>query len=222
MKKIIIAFCIFFAIDIFSAMAYFFSPNNIFLFLIISAAILFVTLYRLEYGVAIAFGELFIGGKGHLFNFELENVSISIRMAIFSALMIAWIIKKVIAMKGKIFYDLFAKKNIILYALFIFIAYGIINGFLHNPFHDVYLDANGWLYFLLIFPVMDVIKNGKIFLNIINILYASIIWTSIKTAALLMLFSRGFVSVGDSFYKWIRDTGVGEITRLDEGFYRIF
>ncbi len=58
--------------------------------------------------------------------------------------------------------------------------------------------------------------------HIIDILYASIIWTSIKTAILLSLFSRGFVSVGDSLYKWIRDTGVGEITRLDESFFRIF
>jgi len=222
MKKIITAFFIFFAIDIFSAMAYFFSPNSIFLFTIICAAVLFVTLYRLEYGVAVAFGELFIGGKGYLFSFSLENVSISIRMAIFCALIIGWIIKKVVVIRRNDFSDVFSKKNLIFYAFCIFIIYGIINGLLHNTARDVYYDANGWLYFLLIFPVMDVIKNEKIFLNIIDILYASIIWTSIKTAAILMLFSRGFVSVGDSFYKWIRDTGVGEITLLDEGFYRIF
>ncbi|MBL7058636.1 O-antigen ligase family protein [Patescibacteria group bacterium] len=109
-------------------------------------------------------------------------------------------------------------------ALFIFVTWGVINGFLNqNSFNNIFFDINGWLYFLLIFPVYAAFDKKEFDLYVIyKIFLASIIWLSIKTFFLLFIFSHNMTSIISEVYKWVRVTGVGEITQMNDSFYRIF
>ena len=111
-------------------------------------------------------------------------------------------------------------------ALFIFITLGVINGIINkNSFNNIFFDINGWLYFLLILPIYAGLNSKKTNLNTLyKIFIASLIWLATKTFFLLFIFSHNMTSIISEVYKWVRVTGVGEITKMpySESFYRIF
>jgi len=111
-------------------------------------------------------------------------------------------------------------------------VWGIIRG---NNFSNVFFDFNNWLYWLVILPVMFVIlrppftppyKGGdesNVFLkNILSIFAAAVLLIGLKTLILFYFFTHNFAFIGSDIYRWVRDTGVGEITNMGGGFYRIF
>jgi len=113
--------------------------------------------------------------------------------------------------------------------LFLAITWSIVNGILrHNGFNNVFFDFNAWVYFAVIFPFAYILKNysQEKFENFLKSLFivfsASITWLSLKTLGLFYLFSHDISYGIDKVYKWVRDTGVGEITPTGGGFSRIF
>jgi len=227
-------------------------------FFIIVFFVLAISVAKLEYGVWILLTELFIGSKGYLFYYELDGFKISIRIVLWLIVVGVWIahviklyenhhripgvFKKKLSIKfltsnkkqnKSRFSDSlnFFKSKFFPYylALFIFILWGAINGFLNkNSFNNIFFDINGWLYFLLIFPIYSALftkkekGNNKNILILYKIFWASIIWLSVKTFFLLFIFSHNLTSIISEVYKWVRVTGVGEITKMDDSFYRIF
>lgn len=114
--------------------------------------------------------------------------------------------------------------------LLFFIFFGFINGYFqgNNP-KDIFFDFNGWLYFLLLFPLVGMFESisddelapeGRLGSHFLIIL-VSIIWLSLKTLVVLFIFSHD-LAITSEIYHWIRDTRVGEITRMDGGFFRVF
>lgn len=222
-KQFKIALLSIFVVEVISLLGYFYPAANKFGFFALVLAVLALSVYKLEYGIWIVLAELFIGSKGYLFSFGLDKFNISIRIALWLAVMLVWFGKKILNLrKEKIaffssqFFPYFA-------ALFVFIAWGLVNAFLNNNLlGNIFFDFNGWLYFALIFPVYDVFlkeKCGQVSV-LTQIFTAAAVWVSIKTFALLYLFSHniGIIEV----YKWVRNTGIGEITQMQGGFYRIF
>jgi len=197
-------------------------------FFIILALVLFISLYSLEYGLLILLAELFIGSKGYLFFLEIGGINISIRIAFWLIIMAVWL--------ADLFIELYKRKqkprisNLknsffpYFMVLFLFIAWGLVNGFINNnSFNNIFFDFNGWLYFALIFPIYSVIfKNKDCLKKIFTVFAASIIWLSLKTYFLLFIFSHNMIGMIEEVYHWIRVSGVGEITNLQGGFYRIF
>jgi len=116
----------------------------------------------------------------------------------------------------------------IYFLLFIFLGWGLINGYLqHNSLSDIFFDFNGWIYFGILFPLLYVmqLKNEVVenFLNELLIVFsASITWLAIKTLFIVYGFSHGLLPIVYEVYRWVRVTGVGEITRMDSGFVRVF
>ncbi|MCG2697694.1 hypothetical protein L6307_01195 [Candidatus Parcubacteria bacterium] len=225
-KKIRITFLFIFLAELFSIFGYLLPCFNNFAFLIIIFLVLFLSLINLEYGIWIIFAELFIGSKGYLFAFEQGEFLISIRIALWLVVMAVWLGKTISnGIKHKKLEIKFFKSCYFYYfiILFLFIAWGIISGVLnHNSFNNIFFDFNGWLYFALIFPVYDIIKNQQSVNYILQIFTASIIWLSAKTLFLLFIFSHNITSITSELYRWVRVTGVGEITQMQGGFYRIF
>jgi len=210
----------FIIVEILSLLSFFYFPNiPIFFFIIVIMAAI-ASLYKLEYGLYILLAELFIGGKGYLFSLNVYGFPISIRMGIFFIIFAIWMARK-FPISNFQFPKKFLIPNSQFLILFLFIVYGILNGLFRNAFGNVFFDANAWIFFLLIFVFLDTIKKENI-QNILTILFASVVWIGIKTAYVIFLFSRNFSFIGDPFYKWIRDTGVGEITSMGAGMYRIF
>ncbi len=195
-------------------------------FFIIIIGTIITAIHKLEYGLYIILAELFIGGHGYLFSFETSGISLSIRMALFLIIFSIWLTKILINKKDSLiqskkilfsnFYFLFSYL-----ALFFIILIGAINGLIRNGFSNAFFDINGWLYFALLPIFLTVIKKNN-FNIILQILVASTTWLSLKTIAILYLFSHGIVLLNDPYYRWIRLSGVGEITHIYEKIYRIF
>jgi len=198
------------------------------IFGLLALIILSITLVRLEYGVWILLAELFIGSKGYLFYLSLGDNQLSIRIAIWIIVMSVWFGKLVAGwIKDKKLPKISAPKPASFFyyylALFFFILFGLVSGFLnHNNFKDIFLDFNGWLYFTLIFPLSAVIKDKENIRSLLEIFFISALWLSFKTFFTLYAFSHNLMSSSLELYQWIRQTGVGEITQVQGGFYRVF
>ena len=183
-----------------------------------------LTLIKNEYGLYFVMAELAIGGKGYLFDFN----GISLRMGLFTLVLLGGLINQIkinyLANKSfKTFFDISKLEfNPIFLLLFIVIGFGIINGLLQNQFINVYRDANAWLFFLLA-PTFWLIRNNQIALkNIQTVLLAAAAWLGAKTVFFLFLFSHHYISIGETAYKWLRNTGVGEITHISSNNFRVF
>jgi len=235
-----------FLAELFSIFAFLLPDFEKVAFFIIAALVLILSLIKIEYGIFILLAELFIGSKGYLFYFENGGTVISIRIALWLIVMAVWLGKFLVswARNKQLLRLELNKKNIYFYYftclrrqvisrqrrispwlifLFIFITWGLINGFInHNSFPNIFFDFNGWLYFALIFPIYDLIKNKENIYNLGRVFLAAMIWLSLKTFFFLFAFSHNFSGVVSELYKWVRATGVGEITPVQGGFYRIF
>ncbi len=197
-----------------------------FAFITIFLVTLILSFQNLKYGLYILFIELIIGSLGYLFWWDLGSFKISIRIALWLALMFAWFLKLLFQLyKQKnfsAFKNIFNKNLKYFYILFIFIILGLVNAYFRgNNLKDTFFDFNAWIFFLLIFPISEAFHEKKDINILIKVLSAGIFWVALKTFILLFVFSHNF-SFLPELYRWIRDTRVGEITRFDSGFVRIF
>ncbi|MEK7203020.1 MAG: O-antigen ligase family protein [Patescibacteria group bacterium] len=213
-------------VEIISFAGFLFPMVNVIAFFVLTILVLIIALYKPEYGLAILFAELFIGSKGYSFYFTFNGMTISLRIAFWLIIMSVWIGETIIAwIKNKKLSIAFCQSSYFFYfiILFIFIAWGLINGAInHNQLDNLFFDFNGWLYFLLIFPVYEVLQQEKNIQLIGKIFAASCIWLMIETLLLLFVFSHNLIIALFVLYSWIRNTGVGEITQIQSDFFRIF
>jgi len=212
--------------ELISYSAFIFHSFNNFAFWAVVILILALAIKKLEYGVWIACAELFIGSKGYLFYFDYKGIVISIRLALWLIIMSVWLAGILYhwARKKNLKIEFFNSKFFPYFFIFsIFILLGLINGYLsHNAYDNIFFDFNGWLYLLLIFLFYAAIKNNNGINKLLQIFSASIIWLSLKTLILLYFFSHDIYGILENAYKWARTTGVGEITQIQGGFFRIF
>ncbi|MFW5888458.1 MAG: O-antigen ligase family protein [Patescibacteria group bacterium] len=226
--------------ELLSFSAHYFDVANI-VFLAVFTLILLATLHKLAYGLLIALVELIIGSMGYLFYFDFGEAMISIRMGIWLIVLSVWTageVKRALNKKNKgvtlkdQFYQIpYSIKNnyqAYFFVLFFFIAWGGINGYLSgNGFGNLFPDINSYFYFALILPVYSVLSSYKksfpeVLFSLSQVFLGAVIWMSLKTLFLLYIFSHNLYTAMDALYQWVRDTGVGEITEMSEGVYRIF
>ena len=95
--------------------------------------------------------------------------------------------------------------------------------FYKRPLTNIFLDVNGYL-FILILPIFyQIIRTKKLLKNLLYIFFATSLFFSLKTIASFYLFIHQFDFINiRTVYKFLRDLRIGEITKLDNGFYRIF
>ncbi|MDO8668113.1 MAG: O-antigen ligase family protein [bacterium] len=212
--------------ELLSFLGYYYPIINFLSFLIIVILTMVISLYRLEYGFGILLTELFIGSFGYLFYFAAGDLNISIRIALWLVIMSVWLAKVIMErIKTKKLFIHFYKSNYFIYfaVLSIFIIWGLLNGFLKGQaINNVFFDFNNWLFFLLIFPVFYVFRDKHHLKIIKQTFFAAIVWLSLKTMLLAYFFSHNFPYFTLDLYRWVRQSGVGEITQVREGFSRIF
>ncbi len=216
-----------FLVELLSFLAHFYPVLQLYFLLAIFIIVLIVSLKSLETGILILLIELIIGSKGHLFSANLFGISLSLRLIIFLALMIASFafllrnnFKKIYLEKIKVY-----KFWPLLIALVFFIFLAAINGFLSgNNFNDLFHDLNAWLFIPIILPFILVYlpKPEKIQIKRLKkIFFIAIIFLSFKSLFFLYAFSHNLAFVPD-LYLWIRRSGIGEITSMGGGYNRIF
>ena len=206
--------------EILSFLGYLYEPVNTIFFFIILIFTLIICFFKPEAGIYIILAELSIGSKGYLFSFELEGFSISIRLALFLLIFFIWLVKLISQRK----ITFFKSKNWPYFLiLFAFIGIGIIVGLIKdNPLDFIFFNVNGYLFLGLLLPIWQFINNQKKIINCIRVIFAGILAVSIKVFLLLFVFSHQIMDWIQPLYRWVRETGVGEITVLENGLVRIF
>ncbi|HPI67146.1 MAG TPA: O-antigen ligase family protein [bacterium] len=213
-------------------------------FVAIILATLFLSLYKLKYGLYILLAELFVGSKGYLFSVDLGNTVLSIRMGIFIVVMAVFLVNVILRSvndegsrekQSKTLYKinsvfrriprsaLIAELGMTIIVVWAFV-WGIIRG---NDFGNVFLDFNNWLYWLVALPMTLIYTNKntnkhKFIINIISILCAAGSVIFLKTIFLFYIFTHQVSFFLPEIYQWVRDTNVAEITHVAGNVWRIF
>ncbi len=221
-----VLFVLIFILEVFSFAANSLSWLNTASFFILVGACLAASLYRLEYGLYFLTVDLVIDSFGYFFAAFPLGQNISLRIGFFVAIMLAWAFTFIGARKVHFFRS---RLKYIYGGLAFVVMVGLGNGWLKgHSLKDIFLDFNSWTYFLLLLPVYDVFfeKQGDSFRRFMHTLAwvtkVALVAAIIKTFFLLYIFSHNFKSILSPVYKWVRDTRVGEITRVGQNFFRIF
>lgn len=169
-------------------------------------------------GVAIVIAELVAGSFGHLFNFP---GGVSVRMGLFALALAATAIRLVRYPTERAAVREFLWRPVWLVGA-LAIGWGTIYGLaLHG--RGALADANAYAFFLLFPTVFLTLRDapGRR-LNFETILGA-VTASSLLTLAVFTAFTHALPEPILAFvYKWVRDYGLGEITRAPGGFYRVF
>lgn len=200
---------------------------NTVIFLIICAAVLFLSIKRFEIAVGLAFLELILSSFGRMFFLDIYGAQITLRMALFLIIVGVWTVRQLKAkrypvpeqlryragkLQAKIYYPL----------LFVAAIWGIIRGFIsNNSFNNVFADANAFLFFGYLGPAMEAVKTAG-WGRVKHILAGGIVTLWIMTMFSAIGFGNGLFEVGGMFYKWIRDSRLGEVTFVNDQFSRVF
>lgn len=194
------------------------TPVSAVLAALIGLITLVLALWKLEIGLLIAFAELFAFSHGHIFSAEIAGFSISLRMAIFVAMMIActvfYIRKRPISLKDRRLHPY--------YFLFAAIALGVVIGILQNNRMDMIDDANGFLYALYIFPMLSVKWTAELKRKLLQVFAASVKFLVLSTLFFLYFFSHLGEFAQRDLYVYIRDIRLAEVTRIVGDINRIF
>lgn len=211
-------FCGFVVLEIvsFAVFPYFWLSRLAFIAALLIAG--YFTWQKLENGVYFLLAELIVGGLGALLMFPIGGGHISIRLGLFAVVFAIWLIRQI---QSRDFNWLKDKRLIplcVFAALFLLaIGQGYLSG---HSLSAIYSDMNGYLYLALIPLFLSIKLDPKM---LARILVCGSLVLGLKTIAILFIFSHGFAFVGaNAIYKWIRDTGVGEITLISSPLYRVF
>lgn len=180
---------------------------------------LIITAINPRYGAYLIILELIIGGFGYLLADEISGFKVSLRLVIFAAAFIGWLIYII---RKKDFAWFKQRQFIYFLVLLFFLALGLVLALLvyHRPVSDIFSDINAYLFFGLVGLFFTSRADWQ---TIVKVFLAATLVTSIKTVAAFYLFVSGWAVVnGDHAYKWIRDSRAGEITQITDNLHRIF
>lgn len=221
--------CAIILVELLSLGGYFYGPLDALAFGILAAATFLITFRRLEYGAAILFAELIIGSKGYLFSMAAGDMRLSLRMVLFAAVITGWLLNMLANLhrkdsRGSLLTlrcaSLRAWYVLLGATVFFGIALAIRNG---NGAGSLIADANAWFYFLSLPVLYDALQRREQIGRFLTICAAALSASLIKV--LLVFYMMGHRGFGDDIltvvYRWIRSTGVGELTQMDS-LYRIF
>lgn len=219
-RATVITFWSIIAFELLSFSGFLFPAVNTVMFYILALATFAFSLRKLEYGVAIIFAEIVVGSKGYLFSTDIGGFRVSIRLALFLAVIATWGIALLRERHIEIFRLSYWKWFVAFVGV---LALGAINGMLHgNSPSFLFQDVNGYLFFGLLPVLLQAIRNKESLIRLLRVISGGLLAGAAKVVVLLFLFSHNFVVLMPVVYRWIRITGVGEITRMDGNFYRIF
>ncbi|MDO8617536.1 MAG: O-antigen ligase family protein [Candidatus Uhrbacteria bacterium] len=213
-------------VEVLSRLVIFHPSINGFIALTIGAIVLALAIKRPSIALAVLSIEYLIGSHGSLFKFlgDAQNHgSFSIREILFAAFIIGWFIWSLRHKTWKGWGEIMRTRKIY-FVLAAVVVYGVVLGFVRGNRQFLFADANAWGAWLLLLPILDIISFEKQrWLSIITpAITAALIWLPIKTLGLLYIFTHHFTTIQEPLYLWVRRTGIGEITAIGGGAYRIF
>ncbi len=184
---------------------------------------LFTATKNLALGVIFLLLELVIGSFGRLVSLNIDSLEINLRLALY------------LAAFGLMVYHIASNRKHIIFShpwrwWFVAAIFSLIwaagrGYYFWNSTADIVLDANGYLYILLLPLFLEAyfeFGQEKILYYTKLFLWPGIIWLTIRTLFLLYIFTHFEIDYISFLYHWYRDLGLGEITAAGGGFFRIF
>lgn len=184
--------------------------------IILSLIIFGLTIKKPIFGLWILISELILGGKGYLFKLNFDETIISFRMIIFIIVFSVWLSKFIIKKNYlRSIKEIFGTWFYPYLALLAAIGLGFFLGFKNNHAWDsIFFDGNGYFYFLLAPLFLIVLKEAEEKKTARWLWLALALWLAVKTIILFIVFHYLGREGGDYLYRFVRQTGVGEITWL--------
>jgi len=221
------------AVELFSLLVYADAIPVQIAFGIVTVFATILALWRLDVGAGILIAELIIGSKGYLFSIDSWDWRFPIRMALFSAVLLAWgihfmrdMVVSVREKKGFQYPAIIHSQFRWWYsALAAVIIYGFATGaILGNPVRTIISDGNAWVFFLAAVALYDAFRNRASLPALTALITAALTAQTIKVLLTFYIMGhQGFTKVIlTPWYHWIRNTGVGEITALPSMMTRVF
>ena len=170
--------------------------------------------YRLEWGLAIAFLELFIGGHGHLIDVSVGGFSLSIREVIFAAVMGAWLL---LVLLRKVKPEFIPHRDLPFALIGLAVAIAAIKGFATNEAGAAFDDMNGYLTLLYFFPMISLRWNGERRRLLLQTLAIAAIWVAVTTLVYLYAFTHLPGLASHELYTFVRDARLAEVTLQTSG-----
>lgn len=209
-------------LELLSFYGYLFPIINSSVYIVLLLIVLYLSLKNISWGLLIAWLELVIGSQGYLFSLDLMGLTLSLRIGIWLIIMSVWSYRFLQNPKNFINAVKWFKPLQVSYILLaLAVLGGVAGGFLNNQeFNNIFFDANGWFYWLLILPWLIFDKS---YLNHLwNLFTAGVGWIFVKTVIILYIFSHNFENLIEPLYLWLRDFRIGEMTYVTGNFWRVF
>ncbi|MFA6197653.1 MAG: O-antigen ligase family protein [Patescibacteria group bacterium] len=195
-------------------------PNLARIFVIVLAIVVFgLSYWRLDVGMWIVLAELIVGSKGYILSWAAPNFVVSIRLVLFAAIILAWLITRIRQKNFPFIHSSIFRSYV---GLLICIFVGVIVSLLyHNKYIDIFYDVNGYLYLGLLPVMYDAFSSRMAISKTLQVIWAALMAIFIKTAIMLFIFAGQFEFMVQA-YRWIRDTRIDEVTLIAGNAYRIF
>lgn len=181
---------------------------------VITVLALYLSYRKLEWGLALALLEIFVGGHGHLIDVSLSGFSLSIREVLFAVVMTVWVIQ---VAQGRVRPKFVAHRDLSLLALGVAVAIATVIGFLQNPAGSAFDDMNGYFTLLYFFPFISITwtnDNRRLFLQMFAVAAA---WVGMTTLVYLYAFTHLPGLASHVLYTFVRDARLAEVTLLTSG-----
>ncbi len=191
-------------------------------FILLCLTTLVLSWRRIEVGILLLLAELFVGGKGYLFSLAIGGLTISIRHALFVVLITTWLIR--FGRHRDTWPRLTRQTQLWILGLVAVLTLGVVLGLIdQHGFRAVFFDANAFLFLglglVLVSPRLD---WSWLLPRLMALIAAAATILGLKSLLALGLFVHLSVANLKPLYKWIRDTGVGEVAPIFGGTYRVF
>lgn len=208
-----------------SVLAWHFSQLVVYILLLIAMAVIYLSTKSPVNGLMIMAFEICIGSLGKLLTINLiPNVNLSLRLVIFLSLILGALMHLIIYKSAQ--QQLLENLSKFKYWLLIFplLLIPIIIGLISNSMVLVYTDANGWLFFGLLLPILLIKWSAEKFSGFLKIFIGASLVAILLTAVIYVLYGWNLINypMFNWIYHWLRQVGWGEVTHVNGNLYRVF
>lgn len=180
---------------------------------LLAVATAVVSWRSLSTGLLVAFAEIFVGGHGHLIQADLAGFGVSLRIAIFAAVMAVWGVR-LLQRKVMPQFVLFRDVSFLLLATAVLV--GTVVGFIKNSAGNAFDDMNSYLTVAYLLPLVSVAWDQKFKRQLLQVLTGSVAWIAVSTLTLVYLFTHLPGKALHDVYAFVRDARLAEVTLLTD------
>lgn len=174
---------------------------------------------RPQWLALITVGELVVGGKGYLLSGTWHDQTISLRLGLFLVFFLVWLVD-VIRTKRWGYPPALTVPLVVLMAWIGVMT--LVGGFRGAPWSAVFFDANAFLYLGMFFFWWRFLRTGAAWApTLMTVLLAGATVMVAKSWVVTLWFAHDYPNIV-TVYRWIRQTGIGEITPMTLTASRVF